>query len=374
MSRSAAFDVAIIGGGIVGTSAAAFLAEAGASVVLYERAELAAGASGRNSGAVQHPLDALPAALHRRTLEIYRELAADDPQFRLAERPAGLLIVSESEDGVRRATAQMAGRSPEVAPTFVDAGELRRLEPALAEGLSACRLETGYPVAPASATLAFARRAERAGARLVTGQVARPLVEDGRLAGLSLGDGRRVQFAQVLLAAGPWSAGLLDGWLAAGQAPVAPLWGLVVDVALPRPPNHVLEELGIGDLGPAGTTLFSLVTAGGQSGLGSVFSQAAPDPAAVVPALLERGARFVPELASLAPGAVRTCARPLSFDGRPLMGPVPGCEGLFVCTGHGPWGISTGPGSARLVADLMLAGRSPELDEMAEVSSLRVAG
>ena len=37
-----AYDVAIIGGGIIGTSAAAYLAEAGRSVVLVEREQIAA--------------------------------------------------------------------------------------------------------------------------------------------------------------------------------------------------------------------------------------------------------------------------------------------------------------------------------------------
>ena len=37
-----------------------------------------------------------------------------------------------------------------------------------------------------------------------------------------------------------------------------------------------------------------------------------------------------------------------------MIGAVPDIDGLFVCAGHGPWGISTGPGSSRLVADQML--------------------
>jgi glycine/D-amino acid oxidase-like deaminating enzyme len=57
----------------------------------------------------------------------------------------------------------------------------------------------------------------------------------------------------------------------------------------------------------------------------------------------------------------RVCARPQSFDGRPLIGPVPGREGLFVCAGHGPWGISTGPASAALVARLILDGDDGEI-------------
>jgi glycine/D-amino acid oxidase-like deaminating enzyme len=53
---------------------------------------------------------------------------------------------------------------------------------------------------------------------------------------------------------------------------------------------------------------------------------------------------------------VRLCARPQSADSRPFIGPVGGIEGLFVCAGHGPWGISTGPASATLVVDAILEG------------------
>jgi glycine/D-amino acid oxidase-like deaminating enzyme len=57
---------------------------------------------------------------------------------------------------------------------------------------------------------------------------------------------------------------------------------------------------------------------------------------------------------------VRACARPQSSDGRPLVGIVPGRRNLYVCAGHGPWGISTGPASARMIADLVL-GRGPAI-------------
>ena len=43
LRRKPLYDVAVIGGGIIGTSAAAFLAEAGASVVLFERTAIGAG-------------------------------------------------------------------------------------------------------------------------------------------------------------------------------------------------------------------------------------------------------------------------------------------------------------------------------------------
>ena len=85
-------DVAVIGGGIVGCAAAAFLAEAGARVDLYERDEVAAAASGRNSGSVQHPFDPVLRDLHVETLRHYREL--DD--FELPAQPAGVLMLAQS--------------------------------------------------------------------------------------------------------------------------------------------------------------------------------------------------------------------------------------------------------------------------------------
>jgi glycine/D-amino acid oxidase-like deaminating enzyme len=51
---------------------------------------------------------------------------------------------------------------------------------------------------------------------------------------------------------------------------------------------------------------------------------------------------------------LRRCARPLSPDGRPLLGPVAGIEGLHVASGHGPWGVTLGPASAELVAAAVL--------------------
>ena len=51
--------------------------------------------------------------------------------------------------------------------------------------------------------------------------------------------------------------------------------------------------------------------------------------------------------------AVRLIDAIAGFD-RPLIGAIPGVDGLFVCAGHGAWGISTGPASSRLVVDAML--------------------
>ena len=77
-------DVAVIGGGIAGCATAALLAEAGAAVPLYERETIAAGASGRNSGVLQHPMDAVLEPLHEASLRAVRRAR---PRLR-ASRPS----------------------------------------------------------------------------------------------------------------------------------------------------------------------------------------------------------------------------------------------------------------------------------------------
>jgi glycine/D-amino acid oxidase-like deaminating enzyme len=365
----AGFDVAIIGGGVVGASAAAYLAEAGARVVLVERDDIAAAASGRNSGAIQHPFDPFMAALHRESVALYRAPEMEVTDFQLAAEPVGLLLLSPDSDAVAAAVASIRETAPEVDARVLGSTELHALEPGLADDLIACRLETGYPVAPAAATKAFAARARRAGATVRIAAPARIEVGNGTAVGVRLADGTLVSAGHVLVAAGPWTPSLVPGWQ--DEPPIRSVWGVVVSAALGNPPRAVLEELGIDRPGRAPDELFSLVTAGADTSVGSTFLAARPDPQERVAAILARAARYVPALAEARPASARSCARPASFDGRPLIGAVPHVDRLFVCAGHGAWGISTGPASARLVADAMLTGIEP-VPELSAGRELRV--
>jgi glycine/D-amino acid oxidase-like deaminating enzyme len=344
-------DVIVIGGGIVGVSAAAHLARTGRRVTLVERAEIAAGASGRNSGVVQHPFDPVLVELHLETIDLYRALEG----FAMPPEPAGLLSVTRDVDGVRRLTSAIAASHPALRPRFIDPDEMRSLEPSLAVGVAACRLDIGYPVGPAAATRAYAAAAERAGVEIRVGAGAELWRSGGRVAGINI-DGERIPAADVVVAAGPWSPAIVDP--SGRWQPIVRRWGVVVPVALEAPPRHVLEEAeisiepGAQEDDEAGHA-FSLVTADGASSLGSTFLATEPDPVGTVPSLVRRGTRFVPAVADAQFGPPRSCARPLSLDGRPLVGRIPGVDGLWVAAGHGPWGISTGPASGRLVADLV---------------------
>ena len=128
-------DVVIVGGGIVGVAAAAFLAEAGASVTLIERDGLASAASGANSGVIQHPFDPVLAGLYRETLEHDRRLAQADVGFALAREPAGLLYLSRDERAVRETDAALAAAFPDLERDVVTGTELERLDPAVAPDL-----------------------------------------------------------------------------------------------------------------------------------------------------------------------------------------------------------------------------------------------
>ena len=347
-----AVDVAVIGGGIAGVSTAAFLAEGGLRVRLHERAALAAGASGRNSGIVQHPFEPALVPLYEETVRHYRELAAHG--FELPGAPHGILVLSEDEAPLAAELAALRRAAPELAAELLPAGEPAALEPAVAPALAALRIATGHAVPPAAATRAFAARARAAGATLERGTAALAP------AGLAV-DGRPVPAGAIVVAAGPWTPALIDP--TGAWRPITPLWGVNLEVRLATPPRHALEEAGVEALVARGgdpPPIFSLVTAAGVSSLGSTFLPDEPDPQALAPRIHERGARFVPALADTPIVSVRACARPLSADGLPLLGRAPGHADRYVAAGHGPWGISLGPASARRVADLVL-GRPADL-------------
>ncbi len=326
-------DVAVIGGGVAGCATAAFLAEGGARVTVYEREAIAAGASGRNSGIVQHPMDPALVDLYEASLALYAELGHG---FELPAEASGVLLVSQDEEALARDFDAARMRFPELEPEWLD--DVQAEEPALARTIAAYRLHTGRPIGPTAATQAWAERAKAAGARFEIGAEVRAadLTADA-----------------VVVAAGPWTAralGARPDW-----RPVYANWGVVAQVRLPQPPRHALEQAGVEALtapGGAAGALFSLVTANGASAVGSTFDPDEPDAAALVPGILEHAKRYVPALATEAVEHVRACARPLSADGHPLLGAV--ADGLYVVTGHGAWGVTLGPASGRLVAQAVL--------------------
>jgi glycine/D-amino acid oxidase-like deaminating enzyme len=370
-----ATDFAVIGAGICGTSVAAMLAGAGVDVTIYEREAVAAGASGRNSGVVQQPLDPALLPLYEGTIAVYLELAEEAPDagFGLVGEPAGLLLATHRADALPALAARIASTSG-LEPTIVGGRDLRAIEPALADGVAAIRLPIGFPIVPSAPTYAMATLAERRGVTIRLGRSVRPMVHDGRVVGVDI-DGVVEPAGHVVVAAGPWSSGLVDP--TGGWRPIVASWGVVVETLLSSPPRHVIEEADLDAVSvdssartgadESSTTAedsgFSVVPVGDVCAVGSTFLDAEPALDPWRDRLLEHGTGFVPGLYEAPIREVRACARPRSIDGRPLIGPIPDVAGLFICSGHGPWGISTGPGSAALLAAQIL-GRGAAIDRV----------
>lgn len=371
------FDVVVIGGGLIGCSAAAMLASRGANVALVEGSAIGAGASGRNLGAVQHPFDPVLAPLYAESLSRYRALAqVSELGFAIGAAPAGLLLLADA-DAAARQHARFEREVPELEPRLLEPAEVVREEPSLARGPSGIRLATGFPIPPASATESWAHLAEQRGAEILIGHAARPRLDGDRVRGVDLADGSSLSAGAVLVAAGPWTPSLVDP--SGAWRPIQSTWGVTLQLRLgAAAPRHVVEEDAVdsvnraqaatdqaaaaaasGTPAPEAPSLFSIASAGGISTLGSTFLPERPDPAAIEPILLRRAAAFLPAVASAEVVGRRLCARPQSVDGRPFIGPVAGLDGLFVCAGHGPWGISTGPASAAIAVRAILDGTPP---------------
>ena len=216
-------------------------------------------------------MDALLAPLFDETVGHYRDLA--EFGFALPAEPTGLLVLSADEALLDEELALIGDGFPELGLERLAPGEPHRLEPVVAPDLAGVRIATGYAVPPAEATHAFLRRAEAAGAKVVLEPAGADAPADA-----------------VVLAAGPWTPALADP--SGAWRPIEPLWGVNVEIHLPAPPRHAVEEAGIDALlaeGGGEDGLFSLVTAQGVSSLGSTFLADEPDPAERAPLLRQRG-------------------------------------------------------------------------------------
>jgi glycine/D-amino acid oxidase-like deaminating enzyme len=350
-------DVAIIGAGIVGCSTAYFLAREGVAVTVYDPSGIAAGASGRNNGLVEHSYDAVSSPLFFETVELLREWLGEA----MPKEPVGALLLADDEAAARELLTQYS-QFPELDPVLLDPAAARAEEPLLADGLWGCLLHTGFPISPLEATSAVADRARAAGAEFVLGEP------------VSLTD-LRASGCEVMVAAGAWSADVLTGLIPANA--VQPLWGVIVLVELPQGPRHPIIEgtvtrgLTTGKI--TNQAPFTLLPSPSWLAVGSTMIDG-PEPSAGAwgPRLLSHGTRFVPLIAEARVQSTLVCARPKSFDNRPILGRVPGQDRLWLASGHGGRGMSLGAATGRLMAEAIIAGDNSGIAP--ELSAARLSG
>jgi glycine/D-amino acid oxidase-like deaminating enzyme len=73
-------------------------------------------------------------------------------------------------------------------------------------------------------------------------------------------------------------------------------------------------------------------------------------------------ARLSPVLADAPVLASQACFRPVTQDGLPLIGAVPGHDGAYIATGHNVWGILNAPATGEAMAELIADGEERTVD------------
>lgn len=351
-------SVIVVGAGAVGAACAEALAASGCRVTVLESAFPGAGATGAAMGhlVVMEGSEA-QFALTSWSRRLWAERAASFPP-EMEDEACGTLWVAADEEEmahVRRKAAYYEARGERA--EVLDPSALREAEPQLRPGLAgALRVPGDRVVYPPAAARFLLDGARRHGAEVWTGQRVETM-GPGRV----LCAGRWLEADAVVNAAGAEAPRLVPG------LPVVPRKGhLVITDRYPGFLRHQVVELGYLKSAHA-LTRESLAfnvqpRKTGQLLVGSSRERVGFDPE-VNPALcarmLRRAASYLPGLSRLRALRAWVGFRPATPDGLPLVGMWE--PGLWVAAGHEGLGITTAPGTARLIADLFL-GRTPAID------------
>ena len=303
-------DAVVIGGGIVGVSCR------GASrrdrpPGRPGRADRARGrCSGRNSGVVQHPFDPVLVDLHLETVDLYRARRARATVR--AARGAGRAAPRHPRRRWRprprrgRARRRIPQLSADVPPPE-RGGRARAVDRAGRGGLPAGRsaIRSRRPRRPMPTPLGRGASAWRS----CVGPAPRPWLDGGSGGRGGARHGERIAAGDVVVAAGPWTPAIVDP--SGAWRPIRSRWGVVVAGRAARPAaarprgGRDRRSSRVASQRPDDEPIaFSLVTAdGARARSGRPSSTTNRRPAALVPALVERGATFVPAIATAAIGA-----------------------------------------------------------------------
>jgi glycine/D-amino acid oxidase-like deaminating enzyme len=366
-----AFDVAVVGAGIVGCATARELAARGASVCLVDRGEVSGGTTGLGEGNVlccdKEPGPELGLAV--RGLALYDEL-----EELLGEeagiRRKGALVIHRDEAGWSAEAARLEPlRAAGVECELLDAAEVRAAEPELRGELAgASRFPRDLQCAPRAIARALARLAAGQGVRVEEGREVLALrLRGGEVAGLETAAGE-IAAGQVVLAAGAWSAALAR---AAGlELPLEPRKGQLV--RLERRPGFFRHKLIDGAYmasvsSPVAGLQVSTVmenTLDGHVLVGSSRERRGFDlevDPGVSEAMLAHAAELAPGLRDLRVESAWAGLRPWLPDGLPAIGRSRAAGGLWVATGHEGAGVAHGPITGGLLAQA-ICGEPADLD------------
>jgi glycine/D-amino acid oxidase-like deaminating enzyme len=354
----ASYDLIVIGAGIVGASCADVATADGLRVAMVEPGPIGGGATAAAMGHLV-AMDDDPAELELARYSLQQwEAFADLKEAEFSR--CGTLWVARGDAELAAAMSRVARLGAAgITAHVLDAATLYELEPALAPGMGGGMLVPREAVVyPPRVAQYLVQRAQSRGATLYAGRRAQQLCQGG----VQLDDGTRLS-GPVLVATGCALPALLPA------LPMRARKGhLVITERYPDLLHHQLLELGYADSahGDADSSVAFNVQPRptGQILIGSSREFSATD-AAVSPAMLqrmlERSFTFVPALRGLRALRCWTGFRPTTPDGRPYLGRVPGTTDQWVAAGHEGLGVTTAPGSARLLLDLIQQ-RTPAID------------
>jgi D-amino-acid dehydrogenase len=366
LKRSGAVRLIVVGSGIVGASCAYTAAGLGAEVVLVDAATpgkaTAAGAgivcpwSSQVDDPAWYAFGCAAAREYPLLVDSLAELGEADVGY----RRVGALVLAGSEEEQKLTEQRILARRPE-APEIGDvralAGiEAQRLFPPLSPEPAAVYIDGAARVDGRLLCAALARAAVSLGAvtRAGTAQLA---LRSGRAAGVTI-EGQLIEADAVVAATGAWTKAFLHP--AGVEIAVTAQRGQIVHISLgSADTSHWPVIL------PGGSGHYMLafddsrVVAGATRETGSGFDyRVTPGGLAEV---LGQALAVAPGLASGTYLETRVGFRPMGPDIRPLLGLVPGLDGLTIATGLGASGLTMGP-RAGAVAARTAMGLPPDVD------------
>jgi len=366
-------DVVVIGGGIYGCSTAYFLARFGFSVTLVDAADLGAGASGANAGNLHLQLSpfshtdksdawladfAQTLPFFTQALAVWKQLARElgaDLELRC---PGGIMVAENAEQLHKLEEKVSLERAHGLPISIIGQEALRRLAPYLSDRLLGATYCPDEGMANALAAVTALADSARAGGTtfLLNAPVTR--LEEDDAGWIVTTSAATLRSRRVVIAAGK-SSGAVAGF-AGLHLPLAHRVIQMVATEACQPFVQHLIYHGEERLTLKQVAYGNILIGGGWSATeDKVFGRPAVLGESVVGSLA-LAQRIVPQLADAL--VIRTWAGPNIYtpDGRPIIGAVPGREGLFTAVCN-TYGFTLGPLCGLLVAE-MIAGAPPSYD------------
>ena len=364
-------EVVVIGGGVIGTSIAFHLAEAGIDVCLLERDQLAGGSTSRAAGGIRAQFsDPLNIAIGLRSIESF-ERFGERPGAEIDLHQVGYLFLLDREDDVTAFEASVAVQQEAGVPSrFVSLDEVEELSPlaALDGVLAATYCPLDGHASPEAVTQGYAGGTRGHGGTILTGCGAAGIELAGESIGAVETTAGRIATHTVVCAAGVWSPEIAR--TVGVELPVQPY---LREVGFTGPVEGLPERIPL-------TIDFSTGFYFHREGPGLLFGMAdrtqqpgfdAPTDPAWLERVMEVAERRCPSLLDMGIAGGWKGYYEVTPDHNALVGESTAASRFLYATGFSGHGFLQAPAVGEIVRDLVL-GREPFVD-VAALSAERFA-